>query len=455
MRFSLPAMLAGMMVPLMGLIDVAVLGRLGDAAVIAAVGVAGTIFTTIAWSFSFLRFTTTGLVSQAAGRGDEEGVVVEGLRPLTAALVGGAVLLLLREPLLALGLALVGPEPDVAAHAGDYFRLRMIGAPLTLSLYALQAWLMGTGRPRTMLASQAFMTALNASLSAYLVLVRGQGVAGAALATVAAEAATVALVVAVVLRRVPLSRWRAGWPRVFDAAAWRRLLSANTDLVVRTVLLSLSLALLNERGARLGTEVLAANQLLLQSYLLVATLIDGVSLGVEVYAGRAVGARDPAALRHVVSRGARMAVLWGAAVAALVAAVPGAYLPLMTTNAPLVELARSYWGWQVALPLVAVWAFLWDGVYFGAVRTRSLRNSMIASTAVYAACSFALGRSSATTACGWPWRSSSSRAPRRSPRPGRRSCARSRRQRPSRRPRRPPHPPSGTPALAISIASRR
>ena len=111
----------------------------------------------------------------------------------------------------------------------------------------------------------------------------------------------------------------------------------------------------------------------------------------EVYAGRAVGARDPLALRHVVSRGARMALLWGVAVAALVAAVPGAYLPLMTTNAELVALARSYWGWQVVLPVVAVWAFLWDGVYFGAVRTRSLRNSMIASTAVYAACSFALG----------------------------------------------------------------
>ena len=133
-RFSLPAMLAGMTVPLMGLIDVAVLGRLGDAAVIAAVGVASTVFTTIAWTFSFLRFTTTGLVSQASGRGDEEGVVVEGLRPLTAALLGGAALLALREPLLALGLALIAPEPDVAAYAGDYFRVRTLGAPLTLSL---------------------------------------------------------------------------------------------------------------------------------------------------------------------------------------------------------------------------------------------------------------------------------------------------------------------------------
>ncbi len=389
-RFALPAMLAGMTVPLMGLIDVAVLGRLGEPAIIAAVGVAATIFTTIAWSFSFLRFTTTGLVSQAAGRGDDAGIVVEGLRPLVAALVGGVALVLLREPLISLGLALIAPEPDVAAHARTYFGIRIFGAPLTLSLYAMQAWLMGTGRPRALLASQAFMTAFNAALSAYLVLVRDMGIGGAAIATVSAEVVTVAIIVAIALTHVPLARWRAA-KGVLDGKAWRRLLSANTDLVIRTVLLSLSLALLNERSARLGTDVLAANQLLLQSYLLVATLIDGVSLGVEVYVGRAVGARNADALRHVVSRGAVMAILWGVAVAALVAAVPGVYLPLLTSNDELIALARSYWGWQVVMPLVAVWAFLWDGVYFGSVRTWALRNSMIVSTAIYVVAAFALG----------------------------------------------------------------
>lgn len=390
-RFSVPAMLAGMTVPLMGLIDVAVLGQTGDPELIAAVGVAGTIFTTIAWSFSFLRFTTTGLVSQAAGRGDELGIVVEGLRPLVAALVGGVALVVLQGPLVSLGLALIAPEPEVAGYVRTYFGIRILGVPLTLSLYALQAWLMGTRRPRTLLASQAFMTAFNGALSAYLVLGRGLGIAGAAWATVAAEVAATALIGVLVLRQVPLPRWRAGLVHVFDRSAWRRLLAANTDLVVRTVLLSLSLALLNERSARLGTEVLAANQLLLQSYLLLATLIDGVSLGVEVYAGRAVGARDPAALRHVVSRGAVMAIGWGALLAAFVAAVPGVFLPLLTTSEQLVELARRFWGWQVLTPLVAVWAFLWDGVYFGSVRTRALRDSMIISTAIYVVASFVLG----------------------------------------------------------------
>src|SRR5690554_2677502 len=222
-------MLAGMTVPLMGLIDVAVLGRLGDAALIAAVGVASTIFTTIAWSFSFLRFTTTGLVSQASGRNDETGIVVEGLRPLLAALVGGGALIALQGPLVSLGLALIAPEPEVAAFVRTYFGIRILGAPLTLSLYAMQAWLMGTGRPRTLLATQALMTALNAALSVYLVLVQGFGIAGAAWATVAAEAAAVVVILAIVLHHVRAARWRAGFAHVLDPAAWRRLLAANTD----------------------------------------------------------------------------------------------------------------------------------------------------------------------------------------------------------------------------------
>src|SRR5690606_28394010 len=184
---------------------------------------------------------------------------------------------------------------------------------------ALNAWLMGAGSPRTMLLLQLFQSVLNALLTIWFVLGLGWGIAGAAWGTVFAESAATLLVAAVLLGRIAPARWRAQFGRVFDGAAWRQLLSANSDLVIRTVLLSLSLALLNERSARLGTLTLAANQILLQAYLLVATLIDGVSLGAEVYVGRAVGARNADALRHVVARSAVMAAFWGVSVAVLVA----------------------------------------------------------------------------------------------------------------------------------------
>lgn len=383
-------MLAGVTVPLMGVIDLAILGRLGDPAIIAGVGVAATIFTVIAWSFSFLRFTTTGLVAQGAGRDDEAEMVRQGLRPLAAALIGGFALVVLQGPLLWLGLSLIAPGPEVGALAGDYFSVRILGAPLTLSLYALNAWLMGAGSPRTVLLVQLTQSGLNVLLTLWFVLGLGWGVAGAAWGTVISEVVATTVVVAVLLNRIAPRRWRAQFGRVFEWAAWRRLLSANTDLVIRTVLLSLSLALLSERGARLGTLTLAGNQILLQFYLLVATLIDGVSLGAEVYVGRAVGAKRADALSHVVKRSAVMALFWGVAVTLLVAAAGSFYPGLMSTDTALVEEVERYWVWQIVLPLAGVWAFLWDGVFFGATFTRSIRNSMIVAAFVYALAIFPL-----------------------------------------------------------------
>lgn len=383
-------MLAGVTVPLMGVIDLAILGRLGDPAIIAGVGVAATIFTVIAWSFSFLRFTTTGLVAQGAGRDDEAEMVRQGLRPLAAALIGGFALVVLQGPLLWLGLRLIAPGPEVGALAGDYFSVRILGAPLTLSLYALNAWLMGAGSPRTVLLVQLTQSGLNVLLTLWLVLGLGWGVAGAAWGTVISEVVATTVVVAVLLNRIAPRRWRAQFGRVFEWAAWRRLLSANTDLVIRTVLLSLSLALLSERGARFGTLTLAGNQILLQFYLLVATLIDGVSLGAEVYVGRAVGAKRADALSHVVKRSAVMALFWGVAVTLLVAAAGSFYPGLMSTDTALVEEVERYWVWQIVLPLAGVWAFLWDGVFFGATFTRSIRNSMIVAAFVYALAIFPL-----------------------------------------------------------------
>lgn len=387
-RFAVPVMLAGISVPLMGMLDVAVLGRLGDPGVIAGVGVAGTLFTVMFWAFSFLRFTTTGLVAQASGRGDVEQVVTQGLRPLVAALAGGVGLWLLQLPIIALGLWLIAPEPAVAEFSRQYFHVRVWGAPFTLAIFTLLAWFMGQGSGRTVLFAQLFLNGLNAVLTLGFVLGLGWGIAGAAWATVVAEVATTLLVAALAQRRFPLKAWQQPLDVIFERAAWRRLLSANTDIVVRTLLLTFCLALITERGARFGTLTLAANQVLMQFFLLVANLLDGVSLAAEVFVGRAVGAANGAALRHVVRRGAGLAVVWGGLIALAVAFSGGLYLPLMTVSPELVEEAMRYWPWQAVLPFAAVWAFLGDGVFFGATRTRVLRNTMIVAAALYVAAAF-------------------------------------------------------------------
>jgi MATE family multidrug resistance protein len=376
-------MLASIATPLMGMVDTAVLGRLGDPAVIAAAGIGATLFTVIYWCFSFLRYTTTAQVAQAIGRGDQQSVKLAGLRPMIAALGGGLALLLLQWPIGRISLGLLAPPPEVLPLAARYFHARIWSAPFTLLGYAQLAWLMGHGRARTVMLLQIMMNVLNAVLAGIFVLVLQWGISGAAWATVISEALTSVLTSVTLLRMVPGGEWRASLSHAWNAAEWRLLFSANFDIVTRTLLLTGSFALMTERGARLGTLALAANQILMQAFLLVANLLDGFAVAAEVYGARAIGNGSRRALVEIVKRCAWLSLLWSVLLACALSVLKAPYLDAMTANQPLRDAAGVYWPWLAALPLVCIWAFLWDGVFMGAVRTRTLRNTMAASVMIY------------------------------------------------------------------------
>jgi len=382
-RFAVPVMLAAISTPLMGMVDTAVLGRLGDPAVIAAAGIGGTIFTVIYWCFAFLRFTTTALVSQAIGRNDRREVLLAGLRPMLAAVVGGCALWLLQWPIASLGLRLLGPPAEVLSLAHEYFNARIWSAPLTLLGYAQFAWLMGQGRARTVMRLQVALNALNAALAWLFVLVFRWGITGAGWATVTSEACICLVTTKLMLRMVPFAEWRRVRKQVLAKAAWRTLFHANVDITVRTLLLTGSFALMTERGARLGLLDLAANQILLQAFLLVANLLDGFATAAEVFGGRAWGTGSRAALVQIVRRSAALSLGWSLLLAAALFILGPWYLAAMTSSLPLRLTASRYWPWVAALPVVCVWAFFWDGVFMSAMRTRTLRNTMLCSVLVY------------------------------------------------------------------------
>ena len=376
-------MLAAIATPLMGMVDTAVLGRLGNPGVIAAAGVGGTIFTVTYWCFSFLRFTTTALVSQALGRNDPHEVLLAGLRPMLAAVGGGLFLWALQWPISTVSLWLLSPPAEVTELARRYFAARIWSAPMTLLGYAQFAWLMGQGRVRTVMWLQILLNALNAGLALIYVLQFHWGIAGAAWATVTSEALICALTSAIILKIVPLRRWRANAYGVFDRDAWRRLFASNVDITLRTLLLTGAFALMTERGGQMGIMDLAANQILMQAFLLVANLLDGFATAAEVFGARAVGADSRHALVQIVRRCAWLSLGWGVSLSLALAAVERLYVSVMTTSAPLQQAASRYWPWVAALPLVCIWAFFWDGVFMGAMRTRILRNTMLASVALY------------------------------------------------------------------------
>ncbi len=376
-------MLASIATPLMGMIDTAILGRLGDPAVIAAAGIGATLFTLIYWCFAFLRYTTTALVGQAMGRGDAREMLLAGLRPMIAAVGGGMLLWILQWPIGSLALRLIAPPSGVLPLAGQYFYARIWSAPFTLLGYAQFAWLMGHGRARTVMLLQIALNSLNAGLAFFYVLEFRWGITGAAWATVTSEACMCVVTAAVMLRMAPLARWVAVLADAWQRSAWHRLFSANADITLRTLLLTGAFALMTERGAHAGLMDLAANQILLQAFFLVANLLDGFAIAAEVYGARAIGAGSRTALVQIVRRNAFLSLAWSLTLAAALLAVKSPYLAIMTSNEQLQRTATLYWPWLALLPLVCIWAFFWDGVFMGAMRTRILRNTMLASVALY------------------------------------------------------------------------
>jgi MATE family multidrug resistance protein len=383
-------MLAAIATPLMGLVDTAVLGRLGDPAIIAAAGIGSTIFTVVYWCFSFLRYTTTALVAQALGRRADGEADLAAMRPMIAAIVGGSALWALQAPIASIALRLLAPPAAVTPLASAYFHARIWSAPFTLLGIAQCAWFIGNGRARTVMRLQLAMNALNAVLACFYVLVLHWGIVGAAWATVTSEACMSLAAAARMLRMVPWQRWRAAFDRSFVAAPWRRLFAANLDIVIRTLLLTGAFALMTERGARLGTLALAANQILMQAFLLVANLLDGFAVAAEVFGARAIGAGSRAALVEIVRRSAQLSLFWGMVLAGGLAIIEAPFLAAMTADPALRREAASYWAWLACLPVICIWAFLWDGVFMGAVRTRTLRNTMLASVSIYVPALFLL-----------------------------------------------------------------
>ena len=384
---AVPAMASNVATALIGVADVWVIGQLGDAPAQGAVELGARLLMTLLVVFNFLRTATTGLAAQAAGRGDDDALAAELLRPLGFALVIGAVLLLLQRPLIASGLDILGADGAVRTHAATYVGIRYWAAPFWLLNAALTGWLIGTRRVGAALAVEIAINLVHVALDLLFVLGLGWGVAGVAAATLSSEVIKFALLVAVVAAAVPvavlLTAARRGdvWRR--DALA--RLLGVNRDLFLRTLLLMAAFVLITRVGAEQGATVLAANAILLQLFMLSALLLDAFENAAQVLCGEAVGARD----RDRFSRVARAILMRGVAVAALLSLLILLAAPVVvasfSTDPGVVDAALRYLGWAAVLPLAGVVSFVFDGIFVGAAWTRAMLVSMALALVVYIA----------------------------------------------------------------------
>lgn len=380
LSIALPIVLSNATVPLLGMVDTGVVGQMGLAAPIGAVGIGAVILTSVYWIFGFLRMGTSGLVAQSHGAGDVAETGAHLVRALAIALAAGLGFILLQLPLFALAFRLAPASAEVEALARDYLALRIWGAPATIGLYAITGWLIALERTRRVLVLQLLMNGLNVGLDLWFVLGLGWGVQGVALATLISEWS--GLVLGLWFARAAV---RAGLRSgaVFAADRLRRLAQVNGDIMVRSVLLQASFTTFMFMAAGQGDVTLAANQVLLQFLSIVAYALDGFAFAAESLVGQAVGARRPARLRHAAWLTSQWGMAGAVALALGFALGGGAIIDLLTTSPGVRTEARVYLPWLVLAPLLGIAAWMLDGIFIGATRTREMRNAMLVSVGLY------------------------------------------------------------------------
>jgi MATE family multidrug resistance protein len=384
-----PAMVANLTTPLIGIVSTSAVGRLGDAALLGGVAMASVIFDCMFWLFAFLRMSTVAFTAQSIGAGEADELRALLARALVVAGLIGAALILLQLPLAAILLTAMGGSASATAAAKTYFAIRIWSAPLALGNYVVLGWLIGQARAALALSVQVAINLVNMGVTVLLVLVLGAGIAGAAIAAVTAEAAGLLFGV-LIARRLLRGRLTVSRATLFDRAKLMRMLAVNRDIMIRTAALIAAFLFFTAQGARSGDVTLAANAVLNNFLLVSAFFLDGLANAAEQLCGQAFGARDKTAF----SGATRLVVLWGLAFALAVAVVFALFGPhlidIMTASVDVRSMARNFLVFVVVSPLLAVFAFAFDGVYIGATWARDMRNLMVASLGIFLAAWLAL-----------------------------------------------------------------
>ena len=382
LALALPMILSNITIPLLGLVDTAVIGHLSEAYYLGGVAVGSTIITLIIWLLGFLRMATTGLVAQAFGADDlhaQHKLLVQGA--MLAMLLGVGVIAL-QVPILNLALGLSEASSEVERYCREYFQVRIWSTPFALLNLVMLGWLLGRQQPKAAMWQLILANLANIILDVIFVLGFGWGVKGAALASVFADMTAFSVALTMVLQQLKratdfqLSQLLTH----VTFAGYGKLLRLNTDIFIRSLCLQIAFAFMTFHGAGLGDNTVAANAVLLNLLLLISYALDGIAYYAEAEVGRAYGQKQAKQLKEAVI----LAWCWSAITALGFCAFFGLFgskiIALLTSINEVRTTAQTYLIWLIFLPLWSFSSYLFDGVYIGAAKGKVMRNSMILAT---------------------------------------------------------------------------
>ena len=371
--------ISNLSVPMLGLVDTAVLGHLDQPVYLAAVAVGGAALSFLYWGFGFLRMGTTGLAAQHFGRQDAYNNRQLAAQSIVLAIAISVVIVATSPWLIELGLRLIGSPEGSAAAAHSYTQIRIFSAPAVLINYCIIGWLIGQQDSRWPLLITLTTNVLNIILDLVFVVVLKLNSDGAAMATVIAEYSGCALAIWVLRRRLAHLPSQLNWPALTKLADYQSLLAVNRHLFIRTLTLLASLAFFTAQGANQGTVVLAANSLIMQLLMLTSYGLDGFAHAAEALTGKAKGEGKHSLFMNTCKQCAKWSLISALLFSAAYALAGQGMIAMLSSIDSVVTEANQYLPWLIVLPLASMGAYLLDGIFIGASRSQAMQNAMLLS----------------------------------------------------------------------------
>ena len=377
LHLAIPSIVSNITVPLLGLVDVTIVGHLGATAYIGAIAVGGLLFNILYWNFGFLRMGTSGLTSQAYGRKDKDAEIRILVQAVSVGLFSALAMLILQYPIERLAFRLLDTSAEVEQYTVTYFRICIWGAPAVLAQYGFTGWFIGMQNSRYPMYIAIVMNVINIVCSSGFVFLFGMKVEGVSLGTVVAQYSGVMMALGLWFYNYKELWGRMTFKGSLQLIAMRRFFAVNRDIFLRTLCLIGVTTFFTSTGARQGDVILAVNTLLMQLFTLFSYIMDGFAYAGEALSGRYVGACNLIQLKRAV----RALFGWGVGLSLVFTLLYGVggenFLGLLTNDKIVIETAGHYFYWVLAIPLAGFAAFLWDGILIGATATRFMLWSML------------------------------------------------------------------------------
>ena len=386
-NLAFPSIVSNITVPLLGLVDTAITGHMGEARYIGAIAVGSMFFNIMYWLFAFLRMGTGGMTAQAYGRKDFCEADLTGLRAISISLLIGLTIILLQYPLLHLAMWFIAPDENVMKLVYSYCYICIWGAPASLGLFALNGWFVGMQNTKIPMVISITQNVVNILVSLLLVYCLGMKIEGVATGTLIAQWAGFLMGSFFFVKKrgkiYPNGNSRVSLSHILESSAMKSFFMVNRDIFLRTVfLVSVNLYFV-AAGAKGGEIVLAVNTLLMQLFILYSYIMDGFAYAAEALCGRFYGAKDEASLRETI----RKVFYWSIGLTAIYSVVYGVggldFLRLLTNEENVIAASEEYIFWAMLIPIAGMVAFVWDGVFIGMTMTRGMLSGTFVAAIVF------------------------------------------------------------------------